>query len=574
MYMAKSFALRYFHPGMIPASEPKSPIAWLVPVAGPTMGPIELTSSQTNGLTLGRLDTCDVRLPADSVSRSHAQIVHDGSRWRINDLKSRWGTFVNGIKLDPQRDATLAEGDLLRISPWTFRFSAHSAARSGLLDGAMEAVDDLAETARSVNTLVADKMPSLGDEMLALLLDSAGAIHGANNEKALADIILEKAAQGSGLPNAAVLKPAGAAGRFEIIASRSPAGFAPIVYSRSLINAASDGNVAELSADRQSFDISQSIVSMGVRSALCVPLMLGQTVAAYLYLDSRGDLNSTNRLPLRPNAAAFCLALGRMASLALANLKRMEMERRSADIEADLAAAAAAQQWILPKRNGNFGRFSYTGESRPGEYVGGDFYDVIPLDDDRLAVAIGDVSGHGIAASVLMTASAGFLHAVLQETGDAEACVNRLNQFIGPRKSLDKFMTLWVGVLDLKNRKLQYIDAGHGYVLLNSMVGSLERLPVGEHFPLGIDVSYHYGPTVVDLSPSGRLLLISDGIVEQFSPRNDNDPLLSFGAGGLENTVRTLRKEDDLVAALFKAVAHHAGRTNLSDDATAVLVEW
>jgi serine phosphatase RsbU (regulator of sigma subunit) len=537
------------------------------------MTPIELTG-HTNGMTLGRLETCDVRLAADSVSRSHAQVLHDGSRWRITDLKSRWGTSVNGIKLDPQQDATLAEGDLLRISPWTFRFSTHSAARNGLLEGAMEAVDDAAETARAVNTLAAEKMPSLGDEMLALLLDSAGAIHGATTEKALAEIILDKAAMGSGLPNAAMLKPAGAAGRFEIIASRSPAGFAPIVYSRSLINAAADGNVAELSADRQSFDISQSIVSMGVRSALCVPLMLGQTVAAYLYLDSRGDLNSANRLPLRPNAAAFCLALGRMASLALANLKRLEMERRSADIEADLAAAAAAQQWILPQRTGAFGRISYIGESRPGEYVGGDFYDVIPLSDDRLAVAIGDVSGHGIAASVLMTASAGFLHAVLQETGDAEACVNRLNQFITPRKSIDKFMTFWVGVLDLKARKLQYIDAGHGYVFLNTAAGSMERLSAGGHFPLGIDANYHYGPAMVDISPSGRLLLISDGIVEQFGPRHEGDPLHSFGPQGLEHTIQSLKKEDDLVAALFEAVVQHAGRTNLSDDATAVLVEW
>ena len=148
--------------------------------------------------------------------------------------------------------------------------------------------------------------------------------------------------QGSGLPNAALLKPAGSAGRFEIVASRSPQGFAAIVYSRALLNAAANGQVAELSADRQTFDISQSIVSMGVRSALCVPLMLGQTVAAYLYLDSRGDQNSANRLPLRPNASAFCLALGRMAGLALANLKRLEMERRAADIETELAAAAAA----------------------------------------------------------------------------------------------------------------------------------------------------------------------------------------------------------------------------------------
>ncbi|HET6246904.1 MAG TPA: SpoIIE family protein phosphatase [Tepidisphaeraceae bacterium] len=555
------------------ASESKTAVAWLVPVAGPVLPPVEL-AGRTGGISIGRMESCDVRLHADSVSRNHARIVFDGSRWRITDQKSRWGTFVNGMKLEAADDVPLGEGDLLRISPWTFRFSASSSAKAGLLDGAMEAVDDAAETAKAVHTLVAERMPSLGDEMLGLLLDSAGAIHAATSEKTLAEVVLEKACQGSGLPNAAMLKPAGGAGRFEVLASRSPKGFASIVYSRSLINAAADGNVAELSAERQSFDISQSIVSMGVRSALCVPLMLGPTVAAYLYLDSRGDPSSANRLPLRPHASAFCLALGRMASLALANLKRMEMERRSADIEADLAAAAAAQQWILPKRQATFGAFAYTGESRPGEYVGGDFYDILPLDEHRLAVAIGDVSGHGIAASVLMTASAGFLHAVLQETADAEAAINRLNQFIGPRKPLDKFMTMWVGVLDLKNRRLSYIDAGHGYVFMADASGVPRQLPVGEHFPLGIDTKYHYGPTTVELPAAGRLLLISDGIVEQFSPTRDTGPLLPFGTGGVARTAQSPAGEADLVAALFAAVVAHAGRESLSDDATAVLVKW
>ena len=284
----------------------------------------------------------------------------------------------------------------------------------------------------------------------------------------------------------------------QVVESRGPAGSGQIIFSRSLLSAAAGGNVAELSSDRQTFDISQSIVSMGVRSALCVPLMLGQTVAAYLYLDSRGEANSANRLPLRPHASAFCLALGRMAGLALANLKRVEMERRSAEIDAELAAASAAQQWILPKRVGKFGPFTCIGESRPGEYLGGDFYDVIPVGNDRLAVAIGDVSGHGVAASVLMTASAGFLHAVLEETADPEIAINRLNAFLGPRKSIGKFVTMWIGVLDLSARMLKYVDAGHGYVMIGQTDGSLGQITVGENVPLGVDETYRFSARAID----------------------------------------------------------------------------
>ena len=501
------------------------------------MEAVEL-GANPRGLLVGRLEHCNVRLPLDSVSRNHARIRFDGTRWRITDLKSRWGTFVNGVKIEPPGDLPLAEGDLLRIIPWTFRFSMMPSAKSGLLDGALDSVDDLAEASRTVHAISSDRLPSLIVEMLSLVLESASQIHAAADEKTLAQIVLDKACVGCGLPNAWVLKPAGAGGRLEVIASRSAAG-STIAYSRALLNAAADGQVAELSTDRQTFDTSQSIVNMGVRSALCVPLMLGQTVAAYLYLDSRGDPNSGFRLPLRPNASAFCRALAKMAGLALANLKRIDMERRSATIDADLRAACAAQQLILPARTGNFGPFSYTGESRQGEGLGGDFYDFVRLPGDRLAVAIGDVAGHGIAASVLMTACAGFLHAALQETGEPATSVRRLNRFVGPRKPIEKFLTLWVGVLDLRSRTLRYVDAGHGYVLLADEAGNSRQLTGGQ-IPLGVEDDYNYQSLTVPLLPCGRLLMLSDGIVEQFDPPGEALELTQFGLEGVEAVARAV----------------------------------
>jgi serine phosphatase RsbU (regulator of sigma subunit) len=331
--------------------------------------------------------------------------------------------------------------------------------------------------------------------------------------------------------------------------------------------------VAELSTDRQNFDMSVSIVNLGVRSALCVPLMLGQTVAGYLYLDSRGDPNSGHRLPLRPHASAFCRALGKMAGLALANLKRVDMERRTGAIEADITAAAAAQRWILPARTGKFGSFTYTAESRQGEGLGGDFYDFVPLGNHRLAVAIGDVAGHGIAASLTMTACAGYLHAMLEQTADPALVVRRLNQFMGPRRPVERFVTLWVGVLDLAARTLQYVDAGHTYALLADPVGGSSRQLCGDQLCLGIDDVYEYNSLTVPLPAAGRLLLFSDGIVEQFDPPGDAEQK-QFGLEGIEAVIRATPSDGDVVAALFAAVVKHAQRETLTDDATAVLVKW
>ena len=100
------------------------------------------------------------------------------------------------------------------------------------------------------------------------------------------------------------------------------------MFSRSLLAAAANGHVAEIAGPGMQQDISHSIVQMKITAAICVPLMLGGSPAAFLYLDSRGAAPA-----LRSSATAFCVALGRMASLALANLKRLDIEKRQAAME-------------------------------------------------------------------------------------------------------------------------------------------------------------------------------------------------------------------------------------------------
>jgi serine phosphatase RsbU (regulator of sigma subunit) len=545
------------------------PAAWLVPIAGPGMEPIEL-SSKSGGITLGRHDQCDVCLPADAekVSRMHARFVFDGSRWHVSDLGSRWGTYVNGIKLTPNTDVPLNDGDLIRITPWTFTL-APTAKRHGLrMD------DDTGQTiVRSVNP---DTVRPLAESMLALLLESAAAIHSAGDEKQLAELVMDAAVRGTGLSNAAMLRPLDAAGHVEIIASKlSSSALAAqggrVSFSRSLIAAASQGMVAEVGGPGMIGDISQSIVQLKINAAICVPLMLGQTVAAYLYLDSRGSLPQA----LRPNASAFCVALGRMASLALANLKRIDMEKRSEMIRMELAAAATAQKWIMPKRENHHGRFICIGESRAGQYVGGDFFDVIPLTDTRVAVAVGDVSGKGISASVLMTATQGFLHGALKEHGEPAHAVSDANRFVNPRRPENRFVTMWVGVFDSATGTLSYVDAGHSYAMIKRKDGTFEQLDKGGGPPIGVDPDFQYQAETMKIETGDEVMIVSDGIVEQFGtlhaaegPRREQ-----FEMSGLQKAMSAPSGADP-VADLFNAVVTHAGTTQLSDDATAVLVRW
>jgi hypothetical protein len=253
--------------------------AWLIPLpGGPEIAPLELKPSAHN-LLLGRNEHCSLRLPADAdqVSRQHARFSHHGGNWRVTDLHSRWGTFLNGIRIPPNREMPLSAGDLLRIVPWTFSFSPQGVPQRGL-----RAIDDTATAGTMVQSHTPDRAAQpLRDDLLNVLLETASAIHAAADEKTLAETLMDAACRGTGLPNAAVLRALDASGRIEIVAHcvgpslrEAPA----MGFSRSLLNAASHGVLAELSATGD--DYSQSMIQMNLDAAICAPLMLGTTVAA------------------------------------------------------------------------------------------------------------------------------------------------------------------------------------------------------------------------------------------------------------------------------------------------------
>jgi serine phosphatase RsbU (regulator of sigma subunit) len=561
-----------------------APAAWLVPLpSGTPVNALELKAApdKHGGLTLGRNKDCDLPLPADaeSVSRRHAEFLCQSGQWHIADRNSRWGTFVNGVRLKPDQFVRLSEGDLVRIQPWTFRFSRDRTSNKGSVS-----IDDHGAT--MVRTLVGERSAEpLRQDMLNLLLEGASAIQAAADEAELVSVIVKLARRGTGLQNATVLRALDAEGRVDTVMGSSaadggrPTQSSEMRFSRSLLAAASQGVVAEFSSSDPS-NISQSIIQANVTTALCAPLMLGTTVAAYLYLDSRADGSSGGGVgggwarPANPNASGFCQALCRIGGLALANLKRIDIERRAAHMEAELTAAAAAQRWILPREPISAGPFTCVGRSQPGGYLGGDFFDVLVLPDGRLAVTLGDVSGHGAAASVLMTAAQGFIHASLIAHGELARAVTALNVFLEPRCSGDKFITLWTGIFDPQQMSLEYVDAGHGYALLVKAADKrVQSLDEHAGVPVGAASDFQYETATAQLAPGDRALLFTDGIVEQVSEEAMRaGERQQFGIDGVARIIEE-NSGEDLLTRLFQALHAFAGGKGFTDDVTGVLVQ-
>src|SRR5262249_19080875 len=159
-----------------------------------------------------------------------------------------------------------------------------------------------------------------------------------------------------------------------------------------------------------------------------------------LYLDARG----THR-DVAPDAAAFCQVIARLCGLALSNLKRVELEQRQRHLEAEVQAAREAQLLILPPEHGVVGSVQYAMRMRPGHFVAGDLFDVLELDEHRVAVSIGDVAGHGVGAAVLMAASQSHLSAALQRHRDPAIAIAEVNRYLTERSTPHRFVSLWVG---------------------------------------------------------------------------------------------------------------------------------
>ncbi|HRQ76333.1 MAG TPA: SpoIIE family protein phosphatase [Phycisphaerales bacterium] len=520
-------------------------------------------------LTIGRRTTHNLFLP-DPASRDHAVLTCEraeaGYRWFITDTNSKHGTRLNGQSLPPGTRFPLRAGDLIEIVPWTFQVTDPAAARTDT--SMVNTLDDFSSAASSIGP-ISSAIPSAAHQQLGLVLKCAKRIHEANDEDTLAEAILDALVTGTGFENAAVLRPMDSDGRVSILRHRGAIMRGNSArMSRSLIESASRGHPVRLSADQSQANQGMSIMELRIDEALCVPLVLGGTVAGFLYMDNRRQDGLSK--PIANDAAEFALGIGQIAAMALANLKRLDLERRYASVEAEVKAAAEAQRWVLPPRTGRVGSVNYIGESRPGRTVSGDFFDIIPLRDSRLAVTLGDVSGKGIAASILMTTAQGFLRAALNEHGDPARAVMDLNEFLEPRCRSSNFITLWIGVIDPAQGQVTYVDAGHGYSLLLTRGGGHARLNEAGGVPVGIQVHEPYLAATAPMAAHDRLLVVSDGVIEQTGSGVESGWEQQFGIDGVLEAMAEMQGDD--VQVLFEALVRHAGTNALADDATAVLL--
>jgi sigma-B regulation protein RsbU (phosphoserine phosphatase) len=532
----------------------------LRPAAGPEADALAIPGDRP--VSIGRAADCDICLMDDAISRRHATIMRRAGIWFVIHRGTRGITSVNGVHLAPADPTALANGDILRLGPRAFRVDFGD---SGGEDTAVSTVDDARAPMQRVERASTLGRQTAADRRLRILTDLMERLGEIADEDAMASLTLEAAMAGSGYARSAVLRPAAGdrPGGVEVVATQRarPDDRDEFRFSRSLIESAAGGEAVTLSRADAGV-ASHSIAELGIHSALCAPIFLGRAVARYLYLDARGQ-----ETRVHADSAGFCEAVAKAYGLALAETKRLELERRQAELAAELQAAREVQQLLVPPAEGDLGFLAYAVEMRPGLFVAGDLFDVIRLDDGRVAVCMGDATGHGAASAMMMALTQSHLHAELRRDGDPAAAVSAVNRYMSQRSAGGRFVSLWIGVFD-RDGSVRYVDAGHGHWLVGGRAEPLRRVQSASGIPVGIDADHPYQNSRVLLSPGDRLVVYSDGLVEQRDQHGHpfgNERLLAAIGAGLPAR--------PTVDAVFAALAAFAGASTLDDDATLAVVE-
>ncbi len=208
------------------------------------------------------------------------------------------------------------------------------------------------------------------------------------------------------------------------------------------------------------------------------------------------------------------------------------------------------------------------GRTRPANTVGGDFYEISPLDDGRVVVALGDVAGKGSPAALLMALLLAIMRTLLDEGLDAATLMARLNLQIARHAPRSRFITFFFGVFDPVTGRLEWVNAGHLPPLLRRAGGTFDRL-AGGGMALGLTEAARYQVTTTEMAPGDMLLLYSDGITEAENPTG-----VPFDEGGIERVVsgRPDATAPDIADSLMAAVSAHAQGEKFADDLSVVVL--
>jgi serine phosphatase RsbU (regulator of sigma subunit) len=540
-------------------------------------------------ITIGRSARNDLCFPDPFASRVHAEVRHEGDEYYLQDLGSANGTLYNGAIVDAtipltrggriqigeteiifndsqyplSSGATMITEQSSSMPEATIALSSADRTTSGLfqqIEGALSRSHESSGTAGLMEqkTDLLALISKVGVALLAsvTLNETLEQIVTLVFEAVPADrCMLMMRDKGNPELKVAVARLRDRAGDV-----------GEIRISRSVLEEVVNHGKSVLTSDAQADPrfMGGTVVLQGVRSVLAVPLGVGENVFGIIYADSpiaEGRFTEDHLKVLT--------TLASVAAIRVENARLTEEQLQRERLERELQVASEIQQRFQPTSAPQLNGYELQGISFPCYEIGGDYYDFIQRSNGNLIVALGDVSGKGTAAALLMSSLHAAVHAQFDSHKSIAETISAVNRYLVESIPANRFVTLFYADLNPQSGDLRFLNAGHNPPLVVRSDGTMEQLAAGG-LPLGImsDADFREGST--NLKFGDVLVIYSDGVSEAVSPTGEE-----FGPTRLYEVVA--RNMDASAAGIRdrieSALTKFSQGTPAADDITLVIVK-
>ncbi|MCK4661196.1 MAG: SpoIIE family protein phosphatase [Phycisphaerae bacterium] len=511
---------------------------------------------------IGRDPSCDITVDDVSVSRRHALVRPNAGGYCIEDLGSKNGTLVNNV---PISSALLADDDVIMVGVVRLVYSSRDPDQTTT---SVVLVDQEPQRASASFSSPRDQL-SLPLRRLHMLYELSGRLTSLRDGASLLDETMDICFETLRFERGAIaiLQPGRRTVDWPIVRNlRGTHG--ELTISRTILGRALDHGERSIvnEGDSGTFDPTVSMVQHGIRSALCVPLIHYDEILGVIY----GDRVSTGTV-YSDEDVDFLAGLAQQVSIGLINSRLMEEQKLKVRLENEIALAREIQQALFPADLPDHDRFKAAALNAPGRHVSGDYYDLIELPDGRLMTLIADVTGEGMAASLLMANLQAAVRVTLLDLDDLSEMLTRWNRLIYGNTDASKFITCLVAILDPHTRTLHLASAGHPLPdLVTLQPPSCRSLEVAPGLPLGVldDAQYTSVSLALGDAPC-TLFYCTDGVFEAMDPDRRQ-----FSLERMHDVLAGCESIDpqQIIGSMWQAIKDFVGSAPQSDDITMMAV--
>ncbi len=533
-------------------------------------------------LRIGRSSKNDLNLSFDlSLSRFHAEISERSGKHFLSDVGSRNGTSLNGRPVSEAIE--LKVGDRITLGETTILFSVDEEPRVAIEeDGHMMRADsstvtipleDILSSGPPVSaTATITPQQAIPENRTLAVLTRAGMELISNRPldevfEVIMDLVFEALPAERGF-----LMLLEGEGTRQLVSkvvrdNKKRSSRERIKLSRTIAQSVVDNRQSVLTTDAQAderFKMKESVVLQGIHSAMCVPLWNNKAVIGLIYCDTVSAAST-----FTPEDLKLLTLLANIAAVKIENARLFEETLAKHQMDKEIKQAADIQRKLLPVKPPVLEGYEIAGYNEPCREVGGDYFDFIARGPARLGLAIGDVSGKGMGAALLMATVRASFRAHMETATGLQHLIGSLNTAIIQSASANNFVSFVYAEIDGPSGQIEYVNAGHNPPMLLRASGEVDRLPAGGLI-LGVVPAAKHERREVEMRPGDLLVAFSDGVTE-----TQNEAGEEFGEDRLIGLLKQERARpasalQDLVA---DSLRNFAGSAPQYDDITLVVLK-